>query len=161
VDTLRQAPITQCLVKVTVAAGTTSTLSSTGTIQYGIAGKAYSRAALANTATPTTDANTGLAFVPVTPNTGCVFLIGVNAAGTLKVAQGGLQALDVNGNFVVSPQFGSMPDDFCPVAYEVIKAGSTAAAGGWIFGTSNQAAVTGITYSIQDLIGMPGRPQVA
>lgn len=160
-DTLRQAPVTQCLVKATLVAGTTSTLSSTGAIQYAIAGKAYSRAALANTAPPTTDANTGLAFVPVITNTGCVFLVGVNAAGALRVVQGGLQALDVIGNFLVSPQFGAMPDDFCPIAYQVIKAGSTASASGWVFGVGNQAAVTGITYAIQDVIGIPGRPQIA
>lgn len=160
-DTLAQTPQTFCTMKATVAAGTTSTLSSTGTVYYCINGKAYSHAALSNTATPTTDATTAAAFVPITTNMGAVIVIGFNAAGTLKAAQGGLQALDVAGNFIVSPQFPALPDDFCPIAYQVIKAGATASASGWIFGTSNQASVTGITYAIQDLMTMPGRPQVA
>lgn len=160
-DTLQQAPLTMCTVKATVVAGTTSTLSSTGTAYFCINGKAYSHAALANTATPTTDAVTGAAFVPVTPNTGCAYLIGYNAAGALKVAQGALQALDVTGNFLVAPQFPALPDDFCAIAYQIVKAGATAAAGGWVFGTSNQAAVTGITYAITDIMTLPGRPQVA
>ena len=160
-DNLQQVPLIMCTMKATVAAGTTSTLSSTATIYYCIRGKAYSRAALSNTATPTTDATTGAAFVPITTNTGAVIVIGLNAAGTLKASQGGLQALDAAGNFVVTPQFPALPDDFCPIAYEVIKAGSTASAAGWVFGTNNQASVTGITYAITDLMTLPDRPQVA
>lgn len=160
-DTLQQVPLTICLGKATLAAGTTSTLSSTGTLAFAIRGKAYSHAALSNTATPTTDVNTGVAFVPVTPNTGAVIVIGFNAAGALKAAQGGLQALDTTGNFIVSPQFPAIPDDFCPIGYEVIKAGATASASGWVFGTSNQASVTGITYTLVDVVTLPDRPQVA
>jgi hypothetical protein len=49
-----------------------------------------------------------------------------------------------------------------PIGYLVIKAGSTAnATTGWIFGTSNMAAVTGITYTFVDVIGLPDRPQIA
>lgn len=160
-DTLQFAPVTQCAYKATVAAGTTSTLSNTGTIYYSIRGKAYSRAALSNTATPTTDATTGLAFVPITTNMGALIAIGVNAAGTLRASQGGLQALDVAGNFIVSPQFPALPDDFCIIAYEIIKAGATASAAGWVFGTNNQAAVTGITYTIVDVVSLTDRPQVS
>jgi hypothetical protein len=160
-DYLQQVPLTMCTVDANLVAGTTSTLSNTGTINYCIGGKAYSKAAMTNQATPTTDVNTGLAFVPVTPNTGCAFVIGLNAAGALVVAQGGLQALDVIGNFIVSPSFPAIPDNFCPISYEIIKAGATASAGGWIFGTSNQAAVTGITYSLVELMTLPARPQVA
>jgi hypothetical protein len=43
-------------VKVALAAGTTTTISTTGTTTYGINGKAYSKAAITNGATPTTDA---------------------------------------------------------------------------------------------------------
>lgn len=161
-DTLQQVPLTICLSKATVAAGTTSTLSSTGTVVYGIHGKAYSHAALSNTATPTIDINTGTTFAQIPANFGAAIVIGFNAAGTLVAAQGGLQALDVAGNFIISPQFPAIPDNFCPIAYEIIKAGATASsAPGWVFGTSNQASVTGITYAIDDLITLPDRPQVA
>ena len=54
-----------------------------------------------------------------------------------------------------------MPDDFCPFGYLFIKAGSTAdATTGWLFGTSNQAGVTGITYSRVDG-DLPDRPVIA
>lgn len=160
-DYLSQVPLTLCTLKATLAAGTTSTLSSTGTIYYSIRGKAYSHAALSNTATPTTDATTAAAFVPIVTNTGAVIVIGFNAAGTLKAAQGPLQALDTSGLFINSPQFPALPDDFCPVGYEVIKAGSTASAAGWVFGTNNQASVTGITYTLVDVMTLPDRPQVS
>lgn len=160
-DNLQFYPVTLCLTKATLAAGTTSTLSSTGTIPYSIRGKAYSKAALANTATPTVDSTTGLAFAPILPNTGAVIVIGLNAAGALVACQGAAQALDVAGNFLYSPQFPIVPDTVCPVAYQVIKAGSTASALGFVFGTSNQAGVTGITYTLVDVVSLPDRPQVA
>lgn len=160
-DALQQVPLTLCLGKATLAAGTTSTLSSTGTLAYAIKGKAYSRAALANTATPTTDATTGAAFVPIVTNYGAVIVIGFNAAGALIAAQGPVQALDASGNFIVAPQFPAIPDTMCPIGYEVIKAGSTASAAGWVFGTSNQAGVTGITYTLVDVVTLTDRPQVS
>ena len=162
-DVLSFAPITACLSKVTLAAGTTSTLSTTGTTVYAIRGKAYSKAALTNQVTPTTDAATGSAFTGVVANKGCVFLVGFNAAGTLKCVQGTITDLDTGGNFVVAPNFpAGVPADFCPIGYIVIKAGSTAnATTGWIFGTSNMSSVTGITYTFQDVIGLPDRPQIS
>lgn len=160
-DQLSQVPLTLCLGKATLAAGTTSTLSSTGTLAFAIKGKAYSHAALSNTATPTTDATTGAAFVPIVTNMGAVIVIGFDAAGNLKASQGPAQALDVAGNFVVSPQFAAVPDTMCPIGWEVIKAGSTASASGWVFGTNNQASVTGITYSFTDCVTLPERPQVS
>ena len=160
-DALQQIPLTMCTMKATLAAGTTSTLSSTGTVYFSIKGKAYSHAALSNTATPTTDATTAAAFVPITTNNGAVIVIGFNAAGTLIASQGPLQALDTSGLFMIAPQFPSLPDTFCPIGYEVIKAGSTASASGWVFGTNNQASVTGITYSLIDVMTLPDRPQIA
>lgn len=160
-DNLQTIPLTLALGKATLAAGTTSTLSSTGALAYAIRGKAYSRAALSNTATPTTDANTGIAFLPVVTNKGSVFVIGYNAAGGLVAAQGSIEALDSSGNFIYAPQFPVVPDTMCPIGYEIIKAGSTASAGGWVFGTSNQASVTGITYTLVDVVTLPERPQVS
>lgn len=162
-DVLQSAPLTACVSKVTLAAGTTTTLSNTGTITYFIRGKAYTKTAMTNAATPTTDAATGAAFVGVVANKGSVFVVGLNAAGTLSCVQGTITDLDTSGNFIRAPQFpAGLPLDFCPIGYLVIKAGSTAnATTGWIFGTSNNSSVTGITYSFADIGTLPDRPVVA
>lgn len=162
-DNLALTPIAaMCHTKVTLAAGTTSTMSTTGTNTYQIRGKIYTFAAMTNQATPTTDAATGAAFTGVLRNKGCVFLVGVNAAGALKCVQGTITDLDSSGAFVLAPQFGNPPLDFCPIGYLVIKAGATADnTTGWVFGTSNQAGVTGITYTIVDLAMVPDRPQIS
>src|SRR5690242_10921510 len=118
-DVLQAAPATLCTSKVALAAGTTTTLSNTGTINYSIKGKAYSKSAMTNAATPTTDAVTGLAFVPVPANYGCAFLIGLDHSGNLKVCQGPLAALDASGNFITAPQLPEAPSDFCPIGYEI------------------------------------------
>jgi hypothetical protein len=163
-------PITMCLSKVTLAAGTTSTLSTTGTTVFAIEGKAYSKAALSNVATPTTDWATGAAFIGVTANNGCSFIVGFDSGGNLKAIQSTIQPLNTSGAFIRAPVFGgfgpagsgSTNNDFCPIGYVIIKAGSTAnATTGWIFGTSDMASVTGITYTFGDLVGWPDRPIIA
>lgn len=160
-DNLRQASLTGALGKATLAAGTTSTISSTGTLPFAIRGKAYSHAALSNTATPTTDANTGAAFLGVKKGYGSVFVYGFNAAGTLLCAQGEIVPLDTSSTYAWKnkPQLPALPDDFCPIGALTILAGSTAdATTGWIQGTSNQSAVTGITYAFTDFaLGYPDR----
>ena len=146
----------------TIAAGTTTTLSTTGTTTYAIRGKAYTKAAITNGATPTTDAASGAAFIPVPANYGSVFMVGLNAAGSLLAVQGTVTPLDNTGAFITAPQFGALPTDFCPIGYLVIKAGSTASsAPGWTFGGSNMSGVTGITYTFQDVVGVPDRPQIS
>jgi hypothetical protein len=160
-DILSKMSAGQCMSWAGLSGGTTTTINTTGTIIYAILGKAYNRAQLSNGATPTTDYVTGAAFVAVPANYGSVYTIGFNAAGDLKVVQGEVQALDAQGNFVTAPQFGPIPNDFCPIGYLVIKAGSTASSSpGWVFGTSNQSGVTGITYDFQNCITLPDRPQV-
>src|SRR4051794_40890243 len=110
-DTLAQAPLTLSLTKAGLAAGTTTTLTQTlGAADTAnlivIRGKTISVAALSNTATPTTDWATGVAFTKVLANQGCVFMVGFNAAGALKAIQGQVVPLDVNGSFITAPQFG-------------------------------------------------------
>lgn len=151
--------LTLCLCKAALAAGTTTTYSTTGTTVYAIKGKAYSVAAATNAATPTTDANTGAAFVAVGVNKGSVFVWGYNAAGAVKVAQGEVNDIDAAGNFVSAPEFPGLPDDFCAFAYLVVKVGSTGSA--WTMGSSNLSGATGVTYAFQDVAGLPSRPQVA
>ena len=115
-DTVAKAPLTMCLASMAFAEGTTSTLSTTGTNAYIIESLFYSRTALTNQATPTTDYATGNAFIPLPiplTNTGlpfgvpgpcagyaCAFTLGFNAAGTLLAIQGPIVGLDANGNFI-------------------------------------------------------------
>jgi len=157
--------LTACLMKATIAAGTTSTLSSTATCYFSIEGKAYSHAALSNTATPTTDANTAAAFVPVTVSKGCAFVVGFNAAGTLLCAQGPLvdlttEADGANANFATPPQFAALPTDFCPIGYILTKVGASGAA--WTFGTSNLTGPpSNVLHTYVDVTTLPTRPQVS
>lgn len=172
-DMQAQIPLTLCLGKVTLAAGTTTTLSNTGTTVYAIEGKAYSKAAMANAATPTTDWATGAAFLPIAANYGSIFLVGFDSGGNLRVIQGQVTPLDgavvASANFMRAPQFGALGpagsgstnSDFCPIGYIVVKAGSNYAGTGWIFGTSNNSGITGIALTFVDVIGLPDRPQVS
>jgi hypothetical protein len=181
-DTLMQSPFTGCTTKAGLAAGTTTTLTWANAVIGAIAGKAYTKAAASNQATPTTDATTGAAFLPVPVGVasvangqggytdgygyGCVFVVGFNAAGTLKVAQGSIEKTDsvavANSKFTTSvPKFPALPDDFYPVGYIVTRTDSTATA--WTFGSSNLAGPpTGVVHTYVDTIGyLPGRPQVS
>lgn len=159
-DILALSGSTGCLSAVTLAAGTTTTVSSTGAIVYAINGKAYTASALSNTAHPTTDSNTGAAFVGVPTGSGSVIVYGLNAAKALKAVQGTVVALDGSYNFISAPQFPAIPNDFCPIGYLVVKAGSGSST--WTAATSNQASATGITYNRQDVaLGLPDRVQTA
>jgi len=162
-DNLASVPLTLCLMTSALAAGTTTTISTTGTTHFAIKGKAYTKSAMTNAATPTTDANTGAAFVRVGTSEGSVYVVGLDKDGNVKVAQGSVVSLDSGGAFLQAPQFPVIPDTVCPIGYLVIKAGATAAAkaSGWLFGTSNNSSVTGITYTFVSVIGIPDRPQIA
>lgn len=155
--------LTLCLNKANLAAGTTTTFSTTGATEYAIQDKTYSTAAAANAATPTLDGNTGKAFVAVAPNKGSVFVFAYDgqatAANAIKVYQGTIEDLDSDANFIKPPQMPQTPDTVCPFAYMVLKAGSTAS--NWTFGVSNQSGATGITYLRQDITNIPPRPQIS
>ena len=121
------APMTMCLSKATLAAGTTSTVSTTGTTTYVIGGLFYTKTALSNVATPTTDWMTGNAFIPIPiplTSTGllggipaavsgyaCAFAVGFDTSGNLKAIQGPIVGLDANGSFIsgapsILPSYG-------------------------------------------------------
>jgi hypothetical protein len=158
---LAMAPITMSFAKAAVVAGTTTTITTTVTAHYAIKSKMYTKTAITNGATPTTDATTGLPFVPIPyPSNGCVFIWGLDSGGNQKVMQGPIQALDASGNFIVAPQFPSVPEPVCPLAYIVVKLGATAVAT-WTFGTNNLSSVTGVTYAFVDICTIPDRPKVA
>lgn len=150
------------------ATGAETLHDTTVTINYVIDGKIRTKTAITDGATPTTDIVTGLAFPLLTgggsvanvPGEGAIVVWGLNAAGAVKCAQGAIEKLDMAGNFVRYPQFPTIPDDFCPFAYQVLKAGATASAAGIRFGTSNWNA-TGFTNVIQNVAFLPSRPQVS
>lgn len=169
-DNLAQAPGTFCTSYATLAAGTTTTYSTTGATLYCIKGKAYTTSAAANAATPTTDAATGTTFVPVTASKGCVFVFcydgtSTTAATAIKVVQGPLESLDgaTSGStalFTNAPQFPVVPDNLCPFGYLVTKVGASGST--WTFGTSNLAGPpSNVLHTFQNLMTLPGRPQVA
>ena len=162
-DQLAQVPMTLNHVNAGLVAGTTSTYTTTATTVCSIGGKfATGLAAQTNTASPTTDATTGLAFVPLTANQCTVLVWGINAAGAIKLAQGQIVNTEVGigtaaGNFVTLPQFPSLPDDFCPIGYQLVRTSPTGSA--FTAGTTAWAA-SGITCSVIKNVSMlPGRVQ--
>lgn len=157
--------ITMNLVSAALVAGTTSTYTTTVTTECVINGKfATTLAAQTNTATPTTDAQTGAAFVAQTDNTASVYVFGVALAGTIAVCQGSIEETEVGvtttaGAFKSPPQFPKLPDDFCPIGYIVVRTAPSAA--DFTFGTSSWTA-TGITAATAVNVSMlPDRPQTS
>jgi hypothetical protein len=156
-DIQQNAGLTMCVSKAALANGTTTTLTNTGAVLYSINGKAYSAAALSNTAPPSTDLNTGVACPAIPANFGSIFYFGYNAAGTFSVVMGSIEALDVGGKFINAPREPAMPANFCPFAYLIIQVGSTGSA--WTLGSSNTTGATGVTYTYQDIMTLPDRLQ--
>lgn len=143
-------------------AGTTTTFSTTVALMYSILGKLYTKAAVTNQASPTTDIHTGAAFVGITAGHGTVYILGIDAAGTgFVAAEGSIEALDVQGNFIRAPHLPPvLPDTYAPFAMLVVKGGATLV-GTWKLGASNLSSVTGMTYAFNDLNTYPPRPVVA
>lgn len=166
-EPIEQRGSTRCTTKVGLAAGTTTTITLAADAQYAIGGKAYKYSAASNQATPTTDIITGAAFVAVTAGYGCTFVVGLNAAGAIKVAQGPLSALDsaTDGATALfadtSPAFpSSLPADFCPVGYIVTKVGASGSS--WTFGSSNLAGPpSNVLHTFVDVQNLPSRPQIS
>ncbi len=140
------------------ATGAETVHDTTVVISYCVNGISYRKTAITNGATPTTDGVTGSTFTALTANQGCVMLWCLNSAGTVKVVQSEIQALDSSGNFIIASEWPLVPDAMTPFAYQVIKAGATA--GTIAFGTSNWNA-TGFTNVIKNLMVLPNRPQVS
>lgn len=160
-----------CTSKATLAAGTTTTFTTTGATLYCIKGKAYTTSAASNSATPTTDAVTGTTFVPITASKGSVFVFcydgtSTTAATAIKVVQGSVEPLSneadgANAKFLYrAPSFPVIPDTLTPFGYVVTKVGASGST--WTFGSSNLAGPpSNVLHTFQDLMCMPARPQVA
>ena len=96
-NNLEQLPLTLCLSKATLAAGTTTTISTTGTTTFIIRNKLYTKTAVTNGATPTTDAVTGAAFRPISANQVTVIVVMFTTGGAIKAAQGSIETLPASG----------------------------------------------------------------
>lgn len=152
--------------------GTTSTYTTAATTVCSFGGKfGTTLGAGSNVASPTTDAATGLAFNPIQAGSAdtrngraTVVVAGVNAAGAIRYCQGSVvkTALGVTttaGAFIDAPQFPTLPDDFVPLAYFLIRNSPSAAA--FTVGTTSWTA-SGITCSTpQNISTLPDRPQTA
>ena len=159
-DNLTQIPLTLYLGVAGAAIGTTTTTTIANTNSYCIKGKAYSKTAASNGATPTLDSNTGLAFVAIPVNKASVHVLCLDSGGTIRAVQGTIVDYTDAGVFSVSaPQFPTIPDTLCPFAYELTKVISTGSA--WTMGVSNQATLTGVTHVFVDCVTLPERPQVS
>jgi len=164
-DNLNYRGMTLNHVNAGLVAGTTSTYTTTATTVCSIRGKfATGLTAQTNTATPTTDASTGAAFVALGDNQATVLVYGVNAAGAIQMSQGSIEPTATGitttaGAFLNLPQFPTLPDDFCPIGYQLVRTAPSASA--FTPGTSSWTA-TGITAStIQNVATLPDRLQSA
>jgi hypothetical protein len=159
--TLRGA--TYGTIKSGLIKGTNKSYTTTVTAEGVINGKYVTGlTAQTNQAVPTTDAATGLAFVTMTDNQACVYVMGQVAAGTIAACQGGIEPTQVGvtttaGAFINPPQFPALPDDFMVLGYCIVRTAPSAS--DWKFGTDNWAA-TGVTTTEFVQCGvLPNRPQ--
>lgn len=145
--------------------GTTSTYTTTATttgVINGVFGTGLT--AQTNTASPTVDATTGVAFIPLTANQATVLVWGVNAAGAIKLAQGSIVPTETGvtttaGAFINAPQFPVTVDDFSPIAYGLVRTSPTGSA--FTAGTTAWAA-SGITCSVfKNIQTLPARPVIS
>lgn len=139
--------------------GAETVYDTTVAISFSIGGKAYSKDAVTDGATPTADGN-GTTLSTLTASKGCVLVWALNAAGTVTLFQSDVVDLDASNNFVERyPEFPNVDlSTYCPFAYQVLKAASTA--GTITIGSSNWNA-TGFTNVIVNVHELPDRPQVS
>lgn len=145
--------------------GTTSTYTTTVTSAGMINGKYVTGlTAQTNTATPTTDAVTGIAFVALAVNQATVLVIGQKADSTIQMAQGTIVSTQIGitttvGDFILAPSFPTLPDDFMIFGYLLVRTAPSASS--WTPGTSSWTA-TGVTASaVAECGGLPDRPQTS
>jgi hypothetical protein len=146
------------------ATGAETVYDTTVTIAFSVEGKAYTKAAVTDGATPTTDYNTGAAFAVLTGagssagGQGCAFVWALTAAGAVKVMQGPVVSVDASGNFAIAPQFPSIPSDVTPFAYSISKHYGVSTT--FTFGTDNWNK-SGHSHAIQNVHVLPRRPQTS
>lgn len=166
-DTLALGTLTFTPLSFGCAAGTTTSFTTATTRAGVINGKFTSTLAAGTDAaiTPTSDLNTGAAFVPITPNKCAAVVFGIIAAGTLAAVQGPLEdtyagVTTTVGAFKNPPQFPPTPDTFCPIAYTIIRV-APSGGNGFVVGTTQWAASSMSAATFQNVATLPARPQIA
>lgn len=138
--------------------GAETVYDTSAAIVYRVDGKLYSKSAVTDGATPTTDGNTGAAFEGVGPDKICVFVWALNASGTVSLYQGDIEDVDGDTDDAeIYPQYPSIPSDVCPFAYTIYQTDGTSAAAGLRPGTDNWNA-TGLTATHVNISELPNRP---
>jgi hypothetical protein len=140
--------------------GAATTFTTAVALVFALAGKAFSKAAVAGGATPTTDAYTGKT-ITIQPGKGSVVLWCFDATGAVKLVQGSSENIDDAGNFLQAPpQMYAPGDDLVPFAYSIHKNLSNGGANVTPFnvGTSLWNTANSV-HTVQDIITLPGRPQ--
>ena len=157
--------LTMGTIKSGLVKGTGSSYTTTVTTAGMINGKYVTTlGAQTNTATPTVDASTGAAFVPLTDNKATVLVMGQTAAGAIAMCQGSIEDTEVGvtttaGAFMKAPQFPTLPEDFMVLGYCLVRTAPSAV--DWLPGTGEWAA-TGVTASQFVQCGvLPNRPQTS
>lgn len=173
------AGLTMALGHAALAAGTTTTLTTSNAINVVINGKTYTLAAITNVQPATTDAATGVAPKAVPPGYGCIFIIGalkpasgVACSTTLGYVQSELVPIEASasgvytaGAFIDLPEIpANIPDTFCPIGYITCRVASTNSASYTMFtsGTTATGAQNSNTTGFANLYGslstLPSRP---
>lgn len=157
--------ITINLVNCGMVAGTTSTYTTTATTSAAINGKfCATLSAQTNTATPTTDANTGVVFPSLQPNQTAAIVFGINAAGAIQAVQGPaigtlIGVTTTVGGLLNDPQFPDLPNNFVALAYTIVQTAPSAAA--WTLGSSSWTASGVSASTFQNVVQLPARPQAS
>jgi hypothetical protein len=143
--------------------GAVTTYSTTATIQYAIGGKAKTKTAVTNGATPTTGA-VSAAAITLTAGFARMVVWCLDSTGTVKVVEGPITSWDgtsfgLIGQYAPAPLFPDIPDTLVPFAYMLLKGGSTLV-GTWTLGSSNYNAA-GLTHTEVNILVMPSRPQTS
>lgn len=144
-----------------LVAGTTTTYT-TATFDFCIDGNAYTKSAVTNAATPTTDGNTAAAFVPLLANQGCSFLFLVNASGTVSVVQGKVRTLSgdadgANATFSTGLSgYPRVPDNICPFGKVIVRVGASGST--WTMGSSNLSSVSNVAFKFTPVMTLGSSP---
>lgn len=157
---LRGGTMNLATAALTGLSGGATTVSTTGTPAYMLAGEIKASTNQSSGATPVLDISTGEAFVPLATGKGCVFVFGWDSSAptVFSVAQGPVvNTADVTNKSAVY-DWPSIPSTFCPVAYVTI---SYVGSGTWIFGTSNWNATTTTIGTVKNVALLPTQPLTA
>lgn len=134
-------------------------ISTTNATTFTIGGRMFNVAAIGAAAAPTTDVRTGVAPPAIVGGKCALIVIGLNASGALRFVQGPIADFPAGtpiGEAVM--QMPTIPDNFCPIAYQVVKNKNTAGTAAWTFGTSNFNAAN---VSLETAVQLHTAPNVA